>query len=170
MSEELKKVYESAVNIIRFAPQFSKVLSVKLKMKGFASADIDEVIERLKEEDLLNDRKYALIYADSVIKKNPVGKAMLEMKLMEKGIDREMSKEIVTEIFREESEDDVFERYVAGNLNKIKSLIDSENYSSLHLKLSSSGFGGYRIGKIKKIISKISATNGDECFDDDFID
>jgi len=64
----------------------------------------DEIINRLKELQFINDRKYAELFIESRIRNKPRGKYVLVSELLKKGIDKELAKVVCDEIIEDEYE------------------------------------------------------------------
>ncbi|MDD3474699.1 MAG: RecX family transcriptional regulator [Candidatus Dojkabacteria bacterium] len=84
-------------------------LSFKKKGDWFdKEIDIDsdnmfnEIVETLKELELLNDRTYAQLFVESRIKNKPRGKYVLISELISKGVDKNIAKEVCDELIEDE--------------------------------------------------------------------
>ena len=62
----------------------------------------DEVVERLIEMKLLDDKNFAEMFIESRIKNKPRGKFVLVSELISKGVDKEIAKEVCNELIEDE--------------------------------------------------------------------
>ena len=101
-NEDLKieKPYQNALKILDFAPQTEKVLYLKLLKKGYSKEIIKKVINKLKEENLLNDKYYAKIYANNLVQNKQLGIKKILLKLNLKGINKKEAVIISEEVIK----------------------------------------------------------------------
>lgn len=80
----------------------TKELKIKLSQKEFPPEIIDKQLEKLEDENLLNNKRFAqqLIYSRQL--KNPEGPALLIQRLIAKGVSRTTAAETVTIYFEDE--------------------------------------------------------------------
>lgn len=83
--------YDKAISLLSIREHSEKELRSKLSDKGYSQLDIDSAIERAKNENLLSDSRFAEIYIRSRLKKSPEGKAILLLRLAEKGVSKDDS-------------------------------------------------------------------------------
>lgn len=69
----------------------------KLRKKKFPPDAIEQVIARLRELNLLNDAAFANALTRARLKRAPIGKAALQSKLAQKGIDKETIANVLRE-------------------------------------------------------------------------
>ncbi len=69
-----------------------------LKLKGeFSELASSRAIEKLKELDIINDRRYAEMYARRLIEVKKISPSVAPYLMAEKGLDKNLSKEVVME-------------------------------------------------------------------------
>lgn len=64
----------------------------------------DQIIERLKELQFINDQKFAELFVESRIRNKPRGKYVLVSELLKKGIDKEIAQKVCDELVEDEYE------------------------------------------------------------------
>lgn len=64
-SDAVKQARLYAVKLIDYRPRCEAEVRKKMKEKGFGQADTDETVEYLKENNFLNDEKFARLYIES---------------------------------------------------------------------------------------------------------
>ena len=69
---------------------------------------VNEIVIKLKELELLDDRNYAELFIESRIKNRPRGKFVLISELISKGVDKNIAKEVCDELI--ENEQDILKR------------------------------------------------------------
>jgi regulatory protein len=99
-----ERAHQMAVNFISYRPRSSKEIVDKLTRKGFTLELALEVVERLKELNLLDDLQFARMFVRDKLLGKPMGKALLRRKLLEKGIAFQLSERVLKEYVTEENE------------------------------------------------------------------
>lgn len=111
------RTMERAVKLLAAKPRSVEELRERLLEKQYASEEIVEaVLEKLKEYDFLNDERFAVGYASSKVRQQPVGRRRLQRALELKKVDRETADEAIKLVFEEMPEEDLIDRAVAKRL------------------------------------------------------
>ena len=103
-ADSRERARQVAVNFISYRPRSSKEILDKLARKEFSRELALEVVDQLKELNLLNDLQFARMFVRDKLLGKPMGKAMLRRKLLEKGIAFQMSERVLKEYVTEENE------------------------------------------------------------------
>ena len=74
---------------------------------------VETVIERLREYGYLDDERYALTYASSKVRQQPVGRRRLQQSLVMKKVDRSVADEALDQVFAETPEEELIDRAIA---------------------------------------------------------
>ena len=82
----MSNVYRKAVNLLKIRPHHSFELTKKLLIRGFSKEEIDEVIKKLTEEQLLDNESFVQNYLDELLRNKTFGFYGLKAKLMQKGM------------------------------------------------------------------------------------
>lgn len=144
-----RRAYSRALYLLGFRDYSEKEMQNKLKL-DFTDDAIENTIEKLKEQKLLDDEKFASKYADVLIFEKKFSKKMAVYELTKKGIDKQISESIVDNI-------DIDEK------DQIKDLISrkyKDAYNNEKVKRRAIAFlqrHGYKIHDIFDIIN-----NGDD--------
>ncbi len=80
-----KTPVEAALRFLSYRARSEKEVRDKLK-KRFTPEEIDLVIQKFKEWNLLNDAQFAQSYVESRARSKPRSKRMIEMELKRKGV------------------------------------------------------------------------------------
>lgn len=91
------RAYSRALYFLRFRDYSEKEMQNKLKL-DFTDDAIENAIKKLKEQKLLDDEKFASKYADVLIFEKKFSKKMALYELTKKGIDKQISENIVDNI------------------------------------------------------------------------
>ncbi len=92
-----RRAYSRALYFLRFRDYSEKEMQNKLKL-DFTDDAIENAIKKLKEQKLLDDEKFASKYADVLIFEKKFSKKMAVYELTKKGIDKQISENIVDNI------------------------------------------------------------------------
>ena len=134
---EYIKAEKTALRLIARAEQCSGGLSLKLEKKGFDEICIRDVISRLFELNLLDDRRFARMWLQTKIRfaKSP---RRLFSSLCRRGIDREDAQAAMKETLDEETEFSMLRKFAekkswtsgADNTRSLKHLLKNEGFST----------------------------------------
>jgi hypothetical protein len=94
---EREKISEAALRLLDFKDRTSEELKNRLIKKGFEEGAVHEVILRLEESGILDDKRYAALYTQSKLDSGK-GSRWIRQKLLEKGISRETADMAIEEI------------------------------------------------------------------------
>lgn len=83
---EAHQVYQSALNYISYRMRSKKEVQTHLKNKAFSSGQIERVINRMEEENWLNDQAFAEAYVRSKKSVTSKGPSVIRQELFSKGI------------------------------------------------------------------------------------
>ena len=142
-----RRAYSRALYLLGFRDYSEKEMRNKLKL-DFTDDAIENTIEKLKEQKLLDDEKFASKYADVLIFEKKFSKKMAVYELTKKGIDKQISESIVDDI-------DVDEK------DQIKDLISrkyKDAYNDEKVKRRAIAFlqrHGYKIHDIFDVINNL---------------
>jgi regulatory protein len=122
------------------AEQNSISLSQKLSRKGFAAAVIEAVITDLTEQGLVNDERYADLYARSRIRHKAEGPRALRASLLRRHVTKQLASESLSRALDPETELELLNRYIKKKIGQIDH-IDAR----LRSRLKFEGFSGETI-------------------------
>lgn len=106
-----QRTFDRALNLLARRPRSVGELREKLLEKEWANVQIvDEVIEKLKDYNYLNDKEFAANFASAQIRQKPIGKRILRQKLVQKKIDAGTIDEALEKLSEEISEEELIER------------------------------------------------------------
>lgn len=98
---EIEGAYEKALSLLSRQKYTKKAITDKLKAKGYEAEIIDVVVGKLKGYGYISDTAFATSFVNC---NNSKSKRMLEVNLLQKGISREIIKQVLDENITLESE------------------------------------------------------------------
>ena len=93
-----------AYNYLAYKPRTEKEVRTKLKFKKISESSCDKVIEDLQRLKFIDDSKYARNYVEMKSRSKGMGRNMLFMKMIQKGLNKEKIDESLKESFSTETE------------------------------------------------------------------
>jgi regulatory protein len=90
-SSLVRQVREKALDLLARAPHTTFSLRMKMHKRNFESRAVEEVLQFLKRQEYLDDRRYAENWLRSRIERRPEGRAALIAGLLRKGVPREIA-------------------------------------------------------------------------------
>ncbi|MBI3485786.1 RecX family transcriptional regulator [Candidatus Daviesbacteria bacterium] len=138
---------------------YLKTLSFKRKVKGneeISELVVENLIEKLKSKDLINDQNFAKAWVDARRRSKSKGKIALKQELFQKGIDREIIEEVLSDEFRVHSSELSEEQLAKQALEK--KLKSFSNLPYLEAKKKAFGFlvrRGFEYSVIKEVVEKL---------------
>jgi SOS response regulatory protein OraA/RecX len=124
--------YEKAIQLLKIRPHHSAELGRKLLLRKFSEEAVNEALNRLAQENLLNDNQFLETFLDNLIRYKNFGFFMLKAKLIQRGASGTEAEAMLRENFPLETEIQTGQRIV----ERYKSL----DRLKLAQKLSSRGF------------------------------
>ena len=82
----MARAKKDGLRFLSFRPRSSQELKTRLLQKKYKTELVDAVIEYFSKQGLVDDEKFARLYALSHIQSRPVGKTRIRHKLQEKGL------------------------------------------------------------------------------------
>ncbi|WXR62128.1 regulatory protein RecX [Peptostreptococcaceae bacterium AGR-M142] len=152
--EDKKKSFNKAKNyalyILNFRDYTKKQMKDKLKTKEYEEDIVDEVIKFLLEYKLLNDDNLGRRMTRDKSKLNRYGKNKIKQYLQNKGIERNLAKEIVEDEIADEKE---YENAYYNGVKKYKKVKDDPKaYEKVARFLS---YKGFEYSVIKKVLNEL---------------
>ena len=105
-----ERTMNRAANLLAAKPRSIRELRERLLEKEWTNgAIVDEVLEKLKEYDYVNDEQFARMFAASKLRQKPVGKRRLKQTLSQKKLDKETIEQAIEKVYENTPEDEVIE-------------------------------------------------------------
>jgi regulatory protein len=100
--ESFTKAKNDVIRFLSYRPRSEWEIYNKLKRKKYSGITIKEIINWLKEKNLINDREFSLMWIKDRMASKPLGKLRIKKELRQKGIDDSIIENIINNFFREE--------------------------------------------------------------------
>ena len=95
---EAERATEAAVTFVAYRPRSEREVRDRLRRREFAPSAIDAAIERLRGWNYLDDRAFAEYWVENRAEHSPRGRRALEAELRAKGVDRNVTGDVLEEI------------------------------------------------------------------------
>jgi regulatory protein len=112
----------------------------RLRKAKLQDETIEKVIKHLQELKLVDDEAFARQLISENVKNKPSGRRMLEKKLFEKGIPKQVSESVLDEVLTEETEKELALKVYEKLLPKLKELDKQEARQKVFARLAAKGF------------------------------
>jgi regulatory protein len=140
--QQQQKVMNAALKLLGARARSEQQLRDKLLAKTWLEPRlIEHCIDRLKELGYVNDRSFALNYAQSRLQLRAVGKSRLRRELAEKKVPRELIEETLETVFDELPEEDSLKRALDKHLRIHGKPADPKSRRRIIAYLIRQGFG-----------------------------
>lgn len=130
-----------AYKLLSYRQRSEKEIKNKLREKKIQTNSIEKVIIHLKELKYLDDELFSKMYLQNQLFNKPAGKRLLEMKMLEKGISKEIAEKIIKENYKEEDELISAKLVISKYKKRIKTNDEKEIKRKCFQYLISRGFG-----------------------------
>ncbi|HEX9221072.1 MAG TPA: regulatory protein RecX [Gemmatimonadaceae bacterium] len=146
--------YNYALNLLAARPYSTRALHRKLVQKEYSAHEVKEAVDRLLENGLLNDARYAEQYARSKILSTGASKRRLQQDLYRKGIKGDVATEAIASVMDQEEVDPVavIERVAK---KKLAQLGDLEPVVLRRRLFAFLARRGYDLDEIKSVVSRL---------------
>jgi regulatory protein len=150
--------YNYALNLLAARPYSTQSLRRKLVQRQYTPDEVAGAIERLTDNGLLNDARYAEQYARSKILSAGASKRRLQQELYRKGIKGETATNAIASVIEDEEIDpaEMIERVAK---KKLAQLGDLEPLVLRRRLFAFLARRGYELEDIKSVVARLSATS-----------
>ncbi len=148
--DEFWRARDYCLNLFSYRDRTEKELRKRLSEKGYSNYTVRAVIDYLKENDLIDDRKFAENWIDAMMKLKPMGRFRAVLELKKLGVPSEIAESVCERIITYDVEKELAE--IAAE-KKLKSLTSYDTETKLRRFMNfmkSRGFDYSIIDDIKK--------------------
>lgn len=142
---------EVALNYASYKPRTVKQIRDKLKSKQFSEDDILIAIDFLNEFNYLDDLKFSREFIEQTLRKKPAGKVKLKNDLYQKGVEKEVIDQALTEFYPEDESFDLALQAADKKMRMLKTKPEVKQKRSLISFLQGRGF---KWDVIKKVLEE----------------
>jgi regulatory protein len=134
--DEVDKAYNQAIRFLGFRPRSQTEIERYLHDKGYAPEVVSHIVDRLRQEQYLDDEAFARYWLENRERFRPRGRQALRYELKQKGLDQEVIETTLAGIDEEGSAWAAIE----GKLYRWKNLGEQEFKQKVMAFLSRRGF------------------------------
>lgn len=123
-SEEklLAKARDAAYRYLAYRPRSRAEIEQKLQDKEFNETIVERILTDLERLGYINDRQFAGQWARSRVRLRGFGRRRIERELRDKGVDQDIIKETLAEVFADEGEIETARQVAAKKLATMKAV------------------------------------------------
>ena len=107
-----EKAKQRAFRLLAMRARSEKEIRVKLKERGFDESAVRSAVARLRELKYLDDKSFARQWARNLALNKLQGDRRIEESLREKGIHRDVIKQVISELRKEFSEEQAIRQFI----------------------------------------------------------
>jgi len=137
-----------ALRFLSYRQRSEREIRDKLRSKKISNSNIDKIITTLSELNLINDEQFAKLFLDSYLRKKPMGGRLISIKLLEKGIKKDIIGKVLTENYNEAEELEKCNELLKKYIKKVKSKNEMEKKRKCYQYLLSRGFDNELVREI----------------------
>ena len=147
-----EKLYEGAVRALARRARSSGEMRQLLSKNKATSAQIEEILHRLRENGYLDDARFARYYAASRLENDLHGKARVRRDLAAKRLKPEIADAALGKTFENVDEHELLRQYLRRKVRISKPLSNPATVASLYRRLLRAGFSSATIvQELKKL-------------------
>ena len=120
----------------------------RLARKGHSESDIDEAVELLRGERAIDDARVAAAIARTETSIRRRGKLRVRMQIQQAGIDKDIARQAVDEVFGGIDENELIEAALRKRLRHRETIADDREFQRLYRFLAGQGFESDRIFRV----------------------
>lgn len=154
-SDDISSYFDKVLNFLSFRSRSEFEINEYMLRKGWGEEIRKEILEKLKDLQLIDDKAFAQQWLASRSYNRPKGRSLVKMELQRKGVDKEIIDELLTEERGSASEEILAEKYGRKKLARLKNLPILETKRKLYSALLMRGFSREIVGEtVAKLLKK----------------
>jgi len=148
MTDDADRAYVTALGLLARRELAEAQLRTRLAKRKFNDDEIDAAMTRLRRERAVDDRRTALACARTQVRIKHRGRARVVRHIEALGINRDIAREAVAEVFAELDENALLEQALDRRLRHGLSLGDAAVFRRVHRYLLGQGFDPGRVTEL----------------------
>jgi regulatory protein len=156
----LLKAKSDALRLLSVRPRSLEEMRGRLRLKKYPDGVIGEVLALFKRQGLLDDEKFAKLFAQSRLYSRPVGKRELEFELRKKGLSKELVSRTIEDL-GEYDETEIAYQLVFSRFHKMTGVSPEKKKARLFGFLKRRGFSNAAIFSVLSKLFKDQENLGD---------
>jgi regulatory protein len=137
-----------ALRFLSYRQRSEKEIRDKLRSKNISDINIDKIITTLKELNYINDEQFVRLFIGSSLSKKPIGRRLISIKLLKKGIKKDIIEKVLTENYNEEKELEKLNELLCKYIKKVRAKSEIEKKRKCYQYLMSRGFENELINRV----------------------
>lgn len=113
MTEE-ERAWNYALRLLSLRPRTREELRFRLLRRGFPPDVVEEIVRRAEEASLVDDRAFALLYAEDRLLSRPCPRRRVAWELKARGVETGLAEEVARTVLPELSDEDLARRALAS--------------------------------------------------------
>jgi len=118
--DEFARARDYAYNLLSYRDRSELEIFKRLVEKGFHMEVINELINFLKDAEMIDDRKFVNRYIDSIFVSHPMGKLRVVYELNHKLVSSDVIEEVCSQRFNSEMERELARKAAGKKMNQLK--------------------------------------------------
>ncbi len=155
----LLKAKTDALRLLSVRPRSVEELCKRLKLKRHTADIINKVMDLLKKQGLVDDEKFAKLYAESRVYSKPSGRKQLEFDLKRKGLSRDLVSKTLSNL-SDYDEKKAAKDLVAKRFERMSGVPAEKKKGRIYGFLKRRGFGNEVIFSVMEELFKGAAEEG----------
>ena len=155
-ADSSEKALQNALKLLDYRPRTEKEVRQRLNTKGFDAQEIDKVIIRLREANLLQDQQFARMWIESRNEFHPRSQRMMRFELRNKGVSEQIIDQALSDGLDEEE-------LASRAAEKYAHKLDPSNRLEFRKKLSAYlARRGFTYGTVAPVVNHLLASRVSE--------
>ena len=134
--DERSRAYNRAISFLGYRPRSESEMEIYLRKKDFSPEVIEDTLERLKQQEYLDDAAFARAWIGDRGRLKPRGRRALRYELGQKGV----SRDVIDTALADLDEDELAWRAIEGKLRQWQHLTEADLRKKAMGHLSRRGF------------------------------
>ena len=157
-SDASESAYQKATRLLDYRPRTEMEIRQKLQQKGFETEEIETVVRRLKNANLVADEQFAKMWIENRNESHPRSRRMIRYELKNKGI----SEQIIDNALTESEQDSELAMKAASRYARRLNSVDRQAFQKrLSAYLARRGFSYGTIAPVvRDLIKKVENGQG----------
>ena len=151
MTDDADRAYVTALGLLARRELAEAQLRSRLARRKFEADEIDAAMTRLRRERALDDHRTALACARTQVRLKHRGRARVVREIEALGINRDIARDAVAEVFTELDESALLEQALDRRLRHGLSLTDPAVFRRVHRYLLGQGFDPGRVTALLRL-------------------
>ena len=139
------KAYVDGLKMLARRELSESQIRQRLARKGHSESDIDEAVARLRGERAIDDARVAAAIARTETSIRRRGKLRVRMQIQRAGIDKDIARRAVDEVFSGIDDDELIEASLRKRLRGRETIADDREFQRLYRYLIGQGFESDRV-------------------------